>query len=102
VASVAPGTDDGEAVGITVGDLWVDTTNFRTYVCQDATPGAAVWERTDQPKINIAASSDPTANDDLDLGYESGSLWINLNDAGVFVCISAADGAADWDEIAKV
>ena len=45
---------------------------------------------------------DPTVNDDLDLGYKCGDLWINTGDAGVFICISAGDGAANWDELAKV
>lgn len=99
MADQAPTATDDENDGIVVGDLWVDTTLFRTYVCQDSTPGSAVWERTDQPKFTVVAGSDPTANDDVDLGYEPGSFWINTTDAGYFICISAADGAADWDEI---
>jgi hypothetical protein len=46
-------------------------------------------------------AGDPTVNDDVDLGYKAGDLWINTADAGVFICISAGDGAADWDELAK-
>ena len=52
------------------------------------------------PKIHIEAG-DPTVNDDVDLGYKAGDVWINSGDAGVFICISAADGAANWDELAK-
>ena len=47
-------------------------------------------------------TSDPTMNDDVDLGYKPGDIWINTSDAGVFICISNTDGAADWDELAKV
>ena len=53
------------------------------------------------PKIHSEVG-DPTVNDDLDLGYKCGDLWINTGDAGVFICISAGDGAANWDELAKV
>ena len=53
------------------------------------------------PKLHVEAG-DPTVNDDVDLGYKSGDIWINSGDAGVFICISAGDGAANWDELAKV
>ena len=46
-------------------------------------------------------AGDPTVNDDLDLGYEKGDLWLNTTDKGLFVCCDNADGAADWDEITK-
>lgn len=53
------------------------------------------------PRIHTEAG-DPTVNDDVDLGYKAGDIWINTGDAGVFICISAGDGAANWDELAKV
>jgi len=53
------------------------------------------------PQIHSEAG-DPTVNDDVDLGYKTGDIWINTGDAGVFICISAGDGAANWDELAKV
>lgn len=48
-----------------------------------------------------ASAGDPTVNDDVDLGYKTGDIWINTGDAGVFICIDNSDGAADWDELAK-
>jgi hypothetical protein len=53
------------------------------------------------PRIHSEAG-DPTVNDDVDLGYKTGDIWINSADGGVFICISAVDGAANWDEMAKV
>lgn len=47
------------------------------------------------------STSDPTVNDDIDLGYKIGDFWLNTTDAGLFVCCDNADGAADWDEITK-
>ena len=45
------------------------------------------------------AAGDPTVNDDVDLGYKRGDLWINTTDDGAFICRNPADGAADWKEI---
>jgi len=44
-------------------------------------------------------AGDPTVNDDVDLGYKRGDIWINTTDDGTFVCRNNADGAADWIEI---
>ncbi len=53
------------------------------------------------PRIHSEAG-DPAVTDDVDLGYKTGDIWINTGDAGVFICISAGDGVANWDELAKV
>lgn len=45
---------------------------------------------------NFNASVDPTVNDDVTLGYEPGSIWINRVDGKAFLCYSNADGAAVW------
>lgn len=43
--------------------------------------------------------TNPTVNDDLDLGYLVGDLWVNSVDSGLFVCLDNSDGEADWNEI---
>jgi hypothetical protein len=53
------------------------------------------------PKSNVAAS-DPTVNSDSTEGYSPNSMLINSSDGGVFICISAAVGAAVWSEISFV
>lgn len=52
-------------------------------------------------------AGDPDANDDdSDTGgngiFKSGDIWINTTDKGIFICVDASTGAADWDEMAKV
>jgi len=43
--NVAPTVDDDDANGYSINSLWTDTTGPITYVCQDATTGAAVWSQ---------------------------------------------------------
>lgn len=45
---------------------------------------------------NLAATLDPTVNDDVNDGYEAGSLWYNGVSGRYFVCLSATAGAAVW------
>lgn len=45
---------------------------------------------------NLTATTDPSVSDDSDSGYEALSTWINTITGEVFTCISAAVGAADW------
>lgn len=52
-------------------------------------------------QVTVTAA-DPTTDDDITAGYRAGDVWINSSDAGVFILISNAEGAADWDELAKV
>lgn len=47
-------------------------------------------------KNNLAATTAPTANDDVTAGYEAGSTWIVTATGFVYTCVSAAEGAASW------
>jgi hypothetical protein len=44
--TTAPTVNEDSGDGYEVGSLWVDVTNDKTYVCTDATAGAAVWKET--------------------------------------------------------
>ena len=50
-------------------------------------------------KYNLTATTDPTVNDDVDLFYEVGSLWINVTTDKGFICLDATDGAAVWQVV---
>lgn len=43
VAAVAPTVNDDETALYSVGSMWTDTVGGSTYVCLDASTGAAVW-----------------------------------------------------------
>ncbi len=45
-ATTAPVVGDDDADGYAIGSKWFDTTNDVSYVCLDASTGAAVWEST--------------------------------------------------------
>ena len=45
---------------------------------------------------NIKSTTNPTSNDDLDLGYSIGSKWINVVTQDEYTCFSAINGSAVW------
>lgn len=45
---------------------------------------------------NYAATTDPTVNDDVSLGYAVGSRWVNVTGDKSFELVDATDGAAIW------
>lgn len=49
-------------------------------------------------KVKLDATSAPTVNDDIDLGYSVGSRWINITADKEYVCLDNTDGAAVWTE----
>jgi len=83
------------ASGTAVGDVYIvlDTTidKYRW----DVWDGAA-WNPIEGRKVNSAATTDPTVNDDSDDGYDVGSIWVNTTDDSVFVCVDSTVGAAVW------
>lgn len=50
-------------------------------------------------KNNLSASDAPTVNDDIDLGYTVGSIWIDTTDNDIYQCTNNSDGAAVWQAI---
>jgi len=53
-------------------------------------------------KDNLIATSNPTVNDDISLGYTVGSKWINVSTDEVFQCTNSTDGAAVWKQTSNV
>lgn len=45
-ATADPTTSDDDSAGYSAGSLWVDVTNDKSWVCVDASTGAAVWKQT--------------------------------------------------------
>jgi len=41
--TAAPAVTDDSGEGYAAGSIWVDVTNYKSYICQDATSTAAVW-----------------------------------------------------------
>ena len=48
----------------------------------------------------LKETRDPTVNDDVDQGFDSGSFWNNLSSQTFFVCVDATRGAAVWQQMA--
>lgn len=55
--------------------------------------------RTDLPAaVPTESTGNPTANDDVTIGYIRGSTWINTTTETAFICVNPADGAAVWKQ----
>lgn len=50
-------------------------------------------------KSNLTATTNPTTGSDTTQGYSVGSTWVNTSTQSIFVCASAATGAAVWSQI---
>lgn len=48
---------------------------------------------------NLTATTNPTVSSDQTQGYSVGSTWVNTTTHNIFVCASAATGAAIWSQI---
>ena len=45
---------------------------------------------------NITATSNPGVGDDIDSGYNVGSIWVNVSSDAIYFCADPAAGAAVW------
>jgi hypothetical protein len=45
---------------------------------------------------NITATTNPGVNDDINGGYNVGSIWVNVSADRIYFCADASDGAAVW------
>lgn len=46
--------------------------------------------------VYVSASSDPTATDDVDNGYNEGMLWLNLSTGVTYICLDETAASAVW------
>lgn len=77
---------------------------FRTGTDATRTLRPSVFATNNLPTYNHRAAADPDADDDgAGTGgngvFLPGALWTNTSSNAVFVCVSNATGAADWDQI---
>ena len=50
----------------------------------------------------LDATADPTANDDTDLGYAVGSIWVNVTTDRMHICADNTANAAVWQALAHI
>ena len=112
VATSDPTVTSDSVAGYAVGSYWVNLNTDRAYMCVDASPAAAVWSEITvaangvvssssdglQPQSNRSATTNPTASNDLNFGYEVGSYWVNTTTDKAFICVDNSSGAAVWLE----
>ena len=96
-ATTAPIVSNDFSQGYEVGSMWIDTTANKVYTCVDSTNGAAIWiEQNATILYNLTATSNPVVTSDANSGYSVNSMWFNNVTRDLFICTSAAAGAATW------
>jgi hypothetical protein len=53
----------------------------------------------DNIRHELSGVRDPVATDDITSGFNNGSLWININDRNVFMCLTGVKSHAVWASI---
>jgi len=99
----SPTVNDDTDLGYVPGDMWIDETNNKSYVCLDNTDGAAVWTEITQTGVSDGDKGDITVSG-------SGATW--TIDAGAVTLAKIVDatgqykimarssaGAGDWEEV---
>ncbi|MEM4248446.1 MAG: tail fiber domain-containing protein, partial [Candidatus Nanoarchaeia archaeon] len=91
-ANSAPTVDDDLSQGYAVGSQWLDTTADKSYICLDATAGAAVWKDTTSAGGTITSI---TADSPLTGGNitTTGTIGINKANATTDGYLSKEDWA---------
>lgn len=97
-------TDDRNTGGYSVGSLWVDRNDGKSYICVDDATNAAKWLQTSSVRHNFSANTDPGGSDDSSpaKGYSIGSMWVNKNTKKSYICVDDATGNAKWFQTSSV
>lgn len=97
-AAVDPVVGDDTADGYAVGSLWINTTADprRVFQCVNPAGGAAVWRQLNAMSNLVAVVAPNPAVDDITLGYDVGSVWVDTATDLVYICADNTNGAAVW------
>jgi hypothetical protein len=94
-ATTAPTANEDSGDGYSVGSIWIDTTNDKSYVCVDSTLTAAVWKQIDITSHTLLSDigTNTHAQIDTHIGNTSNPHSVTLGQVGG---ISAISGASDY------
>ena len=94
--------DDGKYVKSTAsGLIFAEDTDLQLHLSDINNPHSVTKAQVglgDVPNLkdNLAATAAPTATDDSDSGYSVGSLWTDITNDNVYICIDNTASAAIW------
>ena len=108
-------SDDVASHGYCRGQWWVNTTSGAVFVMSGEVAKRAVWEPAVHAAVadavvaltasvaaiplNNSAAAAPGVSNDSSEGYSAFSQWIDTRGPDVYVCTSAAVGAASWAKV---
>lgn len=114
-ATTAPTVNDDAGDGYSVGSIWTDTTNDKSYICSDSTVGAAVWQQFSGTGSGTSYSGDETTihlsgttfSAILQLSITSDSSGIKLSNdtaspGGLYCYATNSGGTKGWQELAAM
>lgn len=99
LAGIATGADVTNATTVAASGAVMDTDFTGSFVAELIRTAAGTYAPV---KMNRAATTAPTANDDSTQDYSVGSRWIDTTADRVYVCVDATAAAAVWREISVV
>lgn len=97
-SSSNPGVNDDSNAGLYVGQIWLNTSKKRIFVCADATVGAAIWIPF---PILVDFAAFPGAGNDNTQGYVVGDLWLDTDTNEFFLASYVGTGAATWGQLTE-
>jgi len=98
-AQTIPGPTTDQTLNYSVGSLYYASVTDGVYICTSSTVGAATWVRVSPSKRSLSSTLDPVATDDSSIGYDVGSMWVNVSSKQSFICVDATASAAIWHRI---
>ena len=87
--------DDNATLGVTVGSIWMDTTNKRHYICESAATGLAVWTELTGGSSGGTLNTDLSVSGSHDIDYADGETHdLTLTGNATFTLSGAVTGNA--------
>jgi hypothetical protein len=83
-ATTAPASGNDNTEGYSIGSLWIDVTNDKSYFCVDASTGAAVWNDLTAAggggEANTASSQGSGPGGAAEIFYQKSGVDLQFND----------------------
>jgi hypothetical protein len=97
--AITGGTIDGTTLGASVpAAAAVTTLKVTTGAAANSTLISDADGNLSYLKNNLGATTNPAVTDDSAAGYSALSLWLNTSTTEIYRCLSAAVGAAVWEQ----
>lgn len=91
-ATTIPTVNDDSDDGYSVGSLWCNTTDDKSYICLDETVGTAVWKEISPPDADSVPGFDARVASNTKLSYLTVTVAIDLDSVNTKLSQMTLDG----------